>query len=406
MSIRFISGKPGGGKTMYSVSLIVEELKASKRVIATNVSLNLNRLCEYLQKEHGTDFNARWRILRLENDQVGEFFRHFSPDAEPLVKRCKIKLPGGKLAERLSYEERGAALLDGAGNEGPGLADYEQQFWWNELARLRKLGRGVLYVLDEVHEFFNSRRWADTGDEVLHYLSQHRKLGDDVICITQSIGNVDKQFRSVAQDFTYVRNHKKESIPFLGGLFRGVGIFSRDTYLEPFTGNQNSIETRTFRLDKTGLASCYDTAAGVGIQGAGADKTEKRSGLHPAWLLAALGVGAWLLWTIPEKVSAKVSGKPAAASSGVAAPAPVVGQVQTLPLPVASVSTVKTGLVQVAVSASEGKLWLRGIRREGHRIWVYLSDGRRLTGSDPELEAAGRDWARVNGRIVRFEPAG
>jgi hypothetical protein len=98
--------------------------------------------------------------------------------------------------------------------------------------------------------------------------------------LTQSIQNVDKQFRSLAHDFTYLRNHGKESIPFLGGLFRGLSMFSRDTYLEPFTGNQTSIETRTFKLDAKGLASCYDTAAGVGIQGAGADTAEKRRGLH------------------------------------------------------------------------------------------------------------------------------
>ncbi len=82
----------------------------------------------------------------------------------------------------------------------------------------------------------------------------------EVICITQSVGNVDKQFRSVAQDFTYVRNHGKEAIPVLGGLVRGFKIFSRDTYLEPFTGAQRSFEIRTFRLDVEGMASCYDTA--------------------------------------------------------------------------------------------------------------------------------------------------
>jgi hypothetical protein len=81
-------------------------------------------------------------------------------------------------------------------------------------------------------------------------LSQHHTLGDDVICITQSIGNVDKQFRSVAQDFMYVRNHGKESLPLLGGLIRSVPTFSRQTYLEPYTGApaQRPMEIRTFKL--------------------------------------------------------------------------------------------------------------------------------------------------------------
>jgi len=32
---------------------------------------------------------------------------------------------------------------------------------------------GVFFVLDEVHIAFNSRAWAETGAEVLYYLSDH-----------------------------------------------------------------------------------------------------------------------------------------------------------------------------------------------------------------------------------------
>ncbi len=46
---------------------------------------------------------------------------------------------------------------------------------------------GSLFALDEIHEQFNARRWQDTGEDALFYLSQHRRFGDDIACFTQKI---------------------------------------------------------------------------------------------------------------------------------------------------------------------------------------------------------------------------
>ena len=151
---------------------------------------------------------------------------------------------------------------------------------------------GVFYVLDEVHIAFNSRAWADTGAEVLYYLSQHRKLGDDVICITQAIANVDKQFRSVAQDYTYIKNLSKQRI----GLFRLPALFWRHTYSQPATDTSKPMESGTFKLDVAGVASLYDTAKGVGIHGrAGADTNARKKGLSWVWFAVGLPIVLWLI---------------------------------------------------------------------------------------------------------------
>ena len=146
---------------------------------------------------------------------------------------------------------------------------------------------GVFFVLDEVHIAFNSRAWAETGAEVLYYLSQHRKLGDDVICVTQSVANVDKQFRSVAQDFTYIRNLGKE----MHGKFRLPARFVRKTYSQPPTGSTavEPMDIGFFSLDINGIARCYDTAKGVGIHGrSGADTRQRPKGIHWAWFIVGL----------------------------------------------------------------------------------------------------------------------
>jgi len=250
MSVHFISGKPGGGKSLYSMSILRDELLNGTRLIVTNLPVNIGRLNEWLQENYPTkniNLHERLRVLNDETE-TGQFWLYRWPSQQI----------GAISAEQWAKGERynfGKPVLD-----------------------VGEVDRGVLFVIDELHLFFNAREWMNTGKGCLFYLSQHRKLGDDVVCITQSIGNVDKQFRSVAQDFTYVRNLRKEK----RGVFKLPGLFVRTTYLEPHNGapGQESCETRTFSLDVNGLASCYDTARGVSVIGrTGADAGREARGI-------------------------------------------------------------------------------------------------------------------------------
>jgi hypothetical protein len=94
------------------------------------------------------------------------------------------------------------------------------------------------------------------------------------ILVTQHVPNVDKQWRSVTQDYTYCRNHSKEK-------FRGVtkdSNFHIETYLEPYTGTQTLQESSTLKPDWPGIGSCYHTSIAHGA----ADKGQKVKGL-PVW---------------------------------------------------------------------------------------------------------------------------
>jgi len=252
--IHFISGKPRGGKSLYAVRLVVEELVYGTRTVITNLPLKLPELNEHIQKKYPDKLvNVVGRVIILNDDETGAFY---------------TVRPNGVRIARISKDEWKQGLKPDYSHVSDG---------------------GVFYCIDEIHNFFNARAWAETGNDVLFYLSQHAKLGDTVICITQHIGNVDKQFRSVAQDFTYLRNLGKEKM----GMFALPNLFVRKTYLQPATPEAEPMETGRFRLDVTGLGSCYDTAQGVGIHGRGADKTERRKGV-PWWVFA---VGAPLaIW--------------------------------------------------------------------------------------------------------------
>jgi len=364
MSVHFICGKPGGGKSLYGMKLILEELRFGNRLVVTNLALNLPRLNEYLQKTYPKeDIILRDRIKLLDEESCKKFwlFRQFT----------------------------------GSVNDVP----------WNEP------GRGAFIVLDELHLFFNAREWMHTGTDCLHYLSQHRKLGDDVICITQHVGNVDKQFRSVAQDFSLIVNGFKQKL----GLFRGLPMFHRYTYpAEPNGTKTEPDDTGHFRLDAAGIASCYDTAAGIGVHGRGADKAERKKGLSPFWFpVIALAVIVAIMFGVKgcnKAVQVAMSGDkqdsvahppPASQSDakqgGVVAP---LAQETGQPIPPPQ----QNNRVDAVGVAADRPVVVQKLLRGDGRARIVLSDGRTFdSGVDEELEVVLNHKVRISGQWHYFK---
>lgn len=250
--IHCVSGRPGGGKSLYGMRLLVDELRRGNRAVFTNLPVKLGPLAEYLSAQGVVGID---RVNLLDDGTQTRWFWRYRPEGKIQGVDDPKEWTGGK------------------------RPDFS-------LAK-----QGVLYIIDEVHLFFGSREWAETGKEAIFYLSQHRKLGDDVVIITQHVEHVDKQFRNLAQDFTYLRNLASEQ--WFG--FRGLSRFVRSTYLRPANSEHvKPSEVGTFTLDVVGLASCYDTAAGVSVLSAsGADKGKKKRGLPP-WL-ALLAIPLFIL---------------------------------------------------------------------------------------------------------------
>lgn len=243
MAIHFISGKPGGGKSLFAVRQIISELRNGNKIVVTNVPLLLPRLNEYLQETFPKDppIDLFTRVRMLSDDQIKTFWEFRGPD-----------------------------------------------------------GFGVLYAIDEIHLHFNAREWMKTGAACLHYISQHRKFGDTLLCITQFVGNVDKQFRSIAQDFSVIRNEYMSKF----GIFRGRSRFLRRTYefFHPDGGRQIPFETASFTIDIAGVASCYETCAGVGIEPGkgGGDKLKPAKGVSIWALVPVFACVAALVFFMPK----------------------------------------------------------------------------------------------------------
>jgi len=343
MSIHIILGKPGAGKSLYAVSRLIDELANGNRNIVTNLPLNPGRLNEYLQKQYpDRDCRMIQRLRIMTDDEMGKFWT--------------FRGPGEEQTQQAGYLALG---------EAP---------------------NGVAYFLDEAHIAFNARDWATLGRGALHYLSQHRKLGDVVWPITQALGNLDKQFRSVAEDYTVLRNEYNIRL----GPFRGAGRFKRRSYYSEPSPNAQPYETVTFTLDKEGIASCYDTAKGIGVHGTKADIGKRAKGI-PIWMVfPAFAAAAWLLMVgVPKLLNKAVAGpvekqmseSPTDPSQDETAPLPpgLPRSIYQSPPPLlAPNKTINTPVTVV------------GVTRMGRRITVNLSDGRTFIETDPELARVDR----------------
>lgn len=266
-NIEFISGKPGGGKSMFATKLIVDELLKGHRPIVTNMALNLTRLQEYIH-QLGGDAHVLSRVRILEHDEVFRFY---------LYRGCNLILPCPHTG---------------------GLIDFVPSQTDEEAAG------GVFYVIDECHNYFNTKAPIDETSTMFKWASQHRKLKDICFLVTQSIENVHAKVRRLGQQFNYIRNFRKESFR---GFRRGDG-FKRFVYLSIPSGNESiPVLEEDFKLDVKGLASCYYTAGGVGVSPiGGADAGYQKKGLHMRWvwvfLVLCILIIAVTLLTVSSKL--------------------------------------------------------------------------------------------------------
>ena len=88
--------------------------------------------------------------------------------------------------------------------EEHGILLQDQQYSHLSLDELREFPRHItagtqknpcLVIIDEAALFFNARDWAKTSKAILEFLTQTRKVDVNIIFITQSIDDIDKQFR-------------------------------------------------------------------------------------------------------------------------------------------------------------------------------------------------------------------
>lgn len=283
--IRFVSGKPGAGKTLYSVLALVEELRTTTRFIVTNMALEMKPwvdgggkarkgLLASLEDVYGSTFEAEERIHFLKDSEVKQFYL-VRPRWVPEEQRVAV--------ERLELQD------DKRFRMGKGVA-------------------GTCYFIDEAHEFYPASEWQDVARTTLSWASQQRRAGDDCYFLSQVIGNVAKPLRGVSQECVMLVNHRLQSI----AMFRQPDMLSYRVYSSTPPGpSEHWLKAGKVQCKRDFVYGIYNTSKGVGVNAnTKADIGVRAKGLHwsaliwivVALFLAVLGVNKGLQGAIRKAV--------------------------------------------------------------------------------------------------------
>jgi len=372
-NIEFITGKPGGGKSMTAVKVIVDELLHGDRPIVTNLALDLGRLQEYIHELGGKTVVAE-RVRFLTHEETFKF-----------------------------YTIRGHHVTVTEPARPEDLFDYSKSQEHPESAG------GVFYVIDECHNYFSTKAKIDEDSPMFKWASQHRKLKDFCYFVTQSIENVHAKIRRLGQQFNYIRNLRKETFR---GFRRGDG-FERTVYLHIPTGEGSiPIHVEKFKLDCSGLASCYFTAGGVGVKAMGnADGGFQKKGLHMRWIwvaffVAVLGLSSaiflvpWLL----GRVGKRIIEKDPEPSAHVVDSTPVAKAKEQPPAPLPAPAS-KPPPSAPQSGSSDAVVYATGYVLGRGMITVSMSDGTTRTERDTELQHVERNSITLSGVKLFFRGA-
>ena len=363
--ITFVIAPIGGGKSLFATGELCKELRKTERSIVTNLPLVLTPeecdehhecVCDWAHREVSKPVFVPSRIRRLTNAMEVQQFWRYLPNLD--LPELKERVDGG-----------------------------------SDWADLRASRPGCLYIIDEVHLYFRSREWQKVGPEVEFYMSQLRKMNDDLILVTQHPEKVDKNFRRNATEWLYFKNLGKAK------LWGGVslkGRFKWNKFESQPMRTDKPVESGFISLTDKGYHKLYRTMAGVGITGRLQCEEERKPGRGVyVWvvaLVALLGVALFVPYALGKGsklgVALLVGGKPGAGvtsmvgrNTNVNVTPPVTGA----PSPVqVSVEKALANRPVLPVSVTNDVCITGIVMMPGKSPHVALSDGTILTATTRE----------------------
>ena len=103
MSIFFVVGKPGGGKSYYGVKQIVDEIMRSNRFIVTNIELLLPEIRAYCHEQMEDEVDLTDRVRVLTDAEAAEFWK-YEPGRD-FDKRKQVQ-QGRRMIDVPDFEDR------------------------------------------------------------------------------------------------------------------------------------------------------------------------------------------------------------------------------------------------------------------------------------------------------------
>lgn len=371
--IHCLYGKLGAGKGLVSMDILEREIVSGYRDIVTNLPLRLTPwvngagepqlgLLAYLKGKYGETFDAEHRIKVIEEDDEQQlmFLWRRHPETNEWFQLKKIEKSG--VCVGFSAEE---------------VKDIKC--------------RPVLVINDEAWKHFPVKAFGRESSVsvqpvVEFYGRQQRKLSDEWWLVTQHHDDLHHVFARIAQDHTVVRNHGMERL----GIFRQPQVFRTQQYTQQPKGAARPRCETMFRLDRKGLAQCYDTSAGVGISGGfAADRKRKDRGVNIIWLGVAillLVVGLALVPTLMSKGAGHIIGNMIGSTKNMVPPAMAQAKAPApgvpAPVPVQQVAQAPVDLGPVLNT----NVFVSGFARVNpSKLMIFLTDGQAINAPHPSL---------------------
>lgn len=156
----------------------------------------------------------------------------------------------------------------------------------------------TLVVIDEAQLYFNARDWAKADREFLTFLTQCRHVHTDIIFISQSSENIDKQIRRLITTETRCRDWSKMQVGFL--KFKALQLVMEAIY--DYDGK--TLLHREWILKEQALFDCYDSYEMVATfprleaVGQGKKRRSKVSGVKFGFLGFLFGLACMYLFAV------------------------------------------------------------------------------------------------------------
>lgn len=274
MAVTFLTGKPGGGKSLRAISVLLDCLldDSDRRKIVTNLNINLDQIQAWCW-DQGLDIKVEERVYLMDD----AYYSY--PDSVRFTKLDWL---------RKFYLNRGdCSYLEWPPDTD--LEDYFKPLYLNKETGEPTGRLGCLYIIDETRKLYPSSNNKLVDARIYDYLSLHRHFGDDVYFICQFTAQITSQVRGNAQFFEVMRNRGKEQF----GKFAGPKTFVRYVYSDEKCTQGQHDKRVEFRLDLD-RARCYNTS----VFGGDADKGQSAKGIpyFMIYVLIALAcVGIWFV---------------------------------------------------------------------------------------------------------------
>ena len=297
----------GGGKSLWATTMCCHELEHSERFVVTDVPLILSApppgywtVSDYCQEFVKFPVSVSRRLVVLSPEQASEFWRFLPAEAFSHISP-EVFTEYGITFEENTWEHGTSRLLKLPNKPHDLFKEVPDFRFRTAIAENR---RGCHYIIDEAHKKFPPMHYQRVGAQAEWYMSELRKLDDDLDWITQHPEKVDKNFRRNCTQWMQFQNMSRAS------LFMGVSLANRFRW---HWYNQPELPTRTDKPTKSGWYTLdkkrryhflYKTMDGTGVSGGMLKESSMHKGRHPIiWVLAfvAIIVAAYLLPRVIEK---------------------------------------------------------------------------------------------------------